>query len=98
MGMTPQQRAAKTRASNRAYKRLYEEISKPAHQKVEKLLNGFLVRHDVRLRWVGPWRLKRGVTSARLFSIDHGGLGFTVHIDGYSLPKHYSSQFWEIAE
>jgi hypothetical protein len=31
-------------------------------------------------------------------AIDHGGLGFTVHIDGYKRPKHHSSQFWDLAE
>ena len=95
--MTPQQRAAKTRAFNRESKKLYEEISKPAHEKVEKILNRFLSAHDVRLKWIGPWRLKNGVASARLAAIDHGGLGFTVHIDGYKTVKHYSSQFWEVA-
>jgi hypothetical protein len=94
--MTPQQRAAKTRAFNRDSKRLYEEISKPAHEKVEKVLNRFLLAHDVRLKWVGPWRLKNGVTSARLAKIAFGGLDFTVHIDGYETVKRYSSQFWEV--
>ena len=94
--MTPQQRAAKTRAFNRDSKRLYEEISKPAHEKVERLLNSSLAISDVRLKWVGPWRLKNGVTSARLVKIAFGGLDFTVHIDGYKTAKRYSSQFWEV--
>jgi hypothetical protein len=94
--MTPQQRAAKTRAFNQAGKRLYEEVSKPAHEKVEKILNRLLLREDIRLRFVGPMRLKGGVTGARLIAIDFGGLGFTVHIDGYKTVKHYSSQFWEV--
>jgi hypothetical protein len=94
--ITPQQRAAKTRALNQESKRLYEEISKPAHEKVERVLNRLLMKHDIRLKWAGPWRLKNGVTSARLAKIDFGGLGFTVHIDGYKTPKHYSSQFWEV--
>ena len=97
MSITPQQRAAKTRAFNRERKRLYEEISKPAHEKVEKVLNRLLQGHDVRLKWVGKWRLKNGATRARLMKIDFGGLGFTVHIDGYKTVKHYSSQFWEVA-
>ncbi len=94
--MTPQQRAAETRAFNRESKRLYEEISKPAHEKVEKILNCLLLRENVRLRWVGPWKLKNGATQGRLMKIDFGGLGFTVHIDGYKNVKHYSSQFWEV--
>jgi hypothetical protein len=94
--MTPQQRAAKTRAINRESKRLYEEVSKPAHEKIEKILNRLLVGHDIRLKWVGKWRLKNGVTGARLMKIDFGGLGFAVHIDGYKTVKHYSSRFWEV--
>ena len=96
--MTPQQRAARTRAINRERRRLYEEISKPAHEKVEKVLNGLFQAHDVRLKWVGKWRLKNGVTGARLMKIDFGGLGFTVHIDGYKTVKHYASGFWEVAQ
>jgi len=94
--MTPQQRAAKTRAFNAASKRLYEEVSKPAHEKVEKILNSLLGAHDIRLRWIGPWHLKNGVTEARLMAIDFGGLGFTVDIVGYRTLRHYSSQFWEL--
>ena len=94
--MTPQQRAAKTRARNREHERLYYEISKPANEKVEKVLNRLLGAHDVRLKWTGKWRLKNGATGARLVKIDFGGLGFTVHIDGYKTVKHYSSQFWEV--
>lgn len=94
--MTPQQRAAKTRRQNREGWRLYNEVSKPAHEKVEKLLNYFLRRYMVRVKWVGKWRLKNGVTEARLLKVDHAGLGFTVLIDGYRQPKHYSSQFWEV--
>ncbi len=94
--MTPQQRAAKTRAANRDAKRLYDEYSKPAHEKVEKVLNRLLVQEDIRLKWVGKWRLKNGVTEARLMKISSGGLGFTVHIDGYKAIKKYSSHFWEV--
>ncbi len=94
--ITPQQRAAKTRAFNRESKRLYYEISKPAHEKVEKILNRLLLGENIRLKWIGKWRLKNGVTGARLMKINCGGLGFTVHIDGYKTVKHYSSQFWEV--
>jgi hypothetical protein len=94
--MTPQQRAAKTRKFNRDCRRLYEEVSKPAHEKVEKVLNHLLVGQNIRLKWVGKWRLKNGVTEGRLMKINHAGLGFTVHIDGYKNVKHYSSQFWEV--
>ena len=96
MSMSPQQRAAKTKAFNLECKRLYEEFTKPAHEKVEKILNHLLVGSDIRLKWVGKWRLKNGVTGARLMKIDCGGLGFTVHIDGYKTVKHYSSRLWEI--
>jgi hypothetical protein len=95
--MTPQQRAARTRAINREGRRLYEEISKPAHKKVEKVLNGLLGGQNIRLRYTGPMRLKNGATGARLMKIDFGGLGFTVHIDGYKTVKHYASGFWEVA-
>jgi hypothetical protein len=94
--MTPQQRAAKTRAFNRAGVRLYLETSKPAHEKVEKILNRLLLREDIRLRFVGPMRLKGGVTGGRLMAVDFGGLGFSVHIDGYKTVKHYASSFWEV--
>lgn len=94
--MIPQQRASKTRAENKALKELYETVTKPAHRKVEVLLNKFLKRLRVRVKWVGPWRLKHGVISARLLAINHGGLGFTVLIDGYKRKKHYSSSFWEL--
>lgn len=94
--MTPQQRSARTRAINREGVRLYEEVTKPAHEKVEKVLNCLLLGHDIRLKWVGKWRLKNGVTGARLMKIDFGGLGFTVRIDGYKTTKHYSSGFWEV--
>lgn len=94
--ITPQQRGAKTRAMNRAGKKMYEEISKPAHEKVEKILNHLLSHEDIRLRFTGQWRLKGGVTGGRLMAIDFGGLGFTVHIDGYKTLKHYSSSFWEV--
>lgn len=93
---TPQQRAAETRKNNRAGLRLYEEVTKPAHAKVEKLMNSFLLGADVRVKYVGNSRLKGGVTEARLAAIDHGGLGFTVHIDGYKAPQHYASSFWEL--
>jgi hypothetical protein len=94
--MTPQKRAAKTRAANLAGKRLYEEISRPAHEKVEKVLNRILLAHGIRLNWVGPWRLKNGVTGARLAKIYFGGLSFDVHIDGYKTVQRHSSQFWEV--
>jgi hypothetical protein len=94
--ITPQQRAAKTRQQNRANQRLYEEVSKPAHEKVEKILNGFLLGGNVRLKWVGKWRLKNNVTGGRLMKIAFGGLSFVVHIDGYRTTKRYSSQFWEV--
>lgn len=94
--MTPQQRAAKTRAFNLSCKRLYEEVSKPAHEKVEKILNRLLQGENIRLKWTGNWPLKNGVTGARLMKIDFAGLGFTVHIDGYKQAKHYSSRFWEV--
>jgi hypothetical protein len=94
--MTPQQRAAKTRAANRDNRRLYEEVSKPAHEKVERILNRLLLQNDIRLKWVGRWRLKNGVTGARLVKIGFGGLRFIVHIDGYKTEKIYSSQFWEV--
>jgi len=94
--MTPQQRAAKTRAFNRAGQKLYEEVSKPAHEKVEQILNRLLSAEDIRLRYVGPWRLKGGVTEARLMSIGFGGLQFTVHVDGYRTLKTYASSFWEV--
>ena len=94
--MTPQQRAAKTRAANQERHRLYEEISKPAHEKVEKILNRLLVCENIRLKWAGKWRLKNGVTGARLLKISHGGLSFTVHIEGYKTVKQYSAQFWEV--
>jgi hypothetical protein len=99
--MTPQQRAAKTRAQNQANERLYYEITKPAHEKVEKILNGFLAKmtsQSIRLKWVGKWRLKHGVTGARLLKIESGGLGFWVQIDGYKTIKRYSSKFWEVAK
>ena len=94
--MTPQERAAKTRRQNRDNRRMYEEVSRPAHQKVEAVLNGLLLSHDVRLNWAGNRRLKNGVKEARLVRIDHGGLGFTVQIDGYKTEKKYSSRFWEV--
>ena len=94
--MTPQQRAAKTRAFNRATKILYEEVGKPAHEKVEKILNRLLRDENIRLRWVGKWRLKNGVTQARLMKVAFGGLSFWVHIDGYKTIKRYSSSFWEV--
>ena len=94
--MTPQQRAAKTRALNAAGKRFYEEVSKPAHDKIEKILNDLLLGEDIRLKWVGNWRLKNGVTEGRLVKIGFGGLDFTVHVDGYKDVKVYSSSYWEV--
>jgi len=94
--MTPQQRAAKTRKFNQDSRRLYEEVSKPAHEKVEKILNRFLMRNRIPLRFVGPWRLKNGVTAGRLLSIEFGGLSFNVLPDGYKNAKRYSSSFWEV--
>jgi hypothetical protein len=96
MSITPQQRAAKTRSINKSSRMLYEEISKPAHEKVEKILNNLLGSNDIRIKWVGQSRLKNGVTEARLMRISHGGLGFTVHIDGYRTLKEYSSRFWDV--
>ena len=96
MSMTPGQRAAKTRAFNLECKRLYVEFTKPAHEMVEKILNHLLAGSDIRLKWVGKWRLKRGATRARLMKINCGGLGFVVQIDGYKTVKHYSSRFWEV--
>ena len=95
--MTSQQRGAKTRAVNLERARMYLETTKPAHDKVEKILNRLLLRENIRLRFVGPMRLKNGATGARLMAIDFGGLGYTVHIDGYKRPHHYSSKFWEVA-
>lgn len=96
MSLTPQQRAAKTRGMNRENKRLYEEVTKPANMKVEKILNRMLRERDVRLRFVGSWRLKEGVTAGRLMAIAFGGLEFTVHVDGYKDVKKYASRFWEV--
>lgn len=96
--ISPQQRGARTRARNRMYQKLYETTTKPAHEKVEKVLNHLLIGANVRLRIAAgfPFRLKHGVVGARLMAVDHGGLGFTVHIDGYKDVKHYSSAFWEL--
>ena len=94
--ITPQQRAAKTRAFNRAGQKMYEEVTKVAHQKVEMVLNHLLLSHDIRLSFVGPMRLKRGVTEGRLMAIAFGGLSFLVHIDGYKTVMRYSSRFWEV--
>lgn len=93
----PQQRAADTRNRNRENKKLYEEVSKPAHEKVEKVLNSLLLAQDIRLRFVGPWRLKGGVTGGRLMAIAFGGLELTVHIDGYKGVNKFASRFWEVA-
>jgi hypothetical protein len=94
--ITPQQRAAKTRAFNRECKLLYEEVTKPAHEKVEKILNRLLQIQNIRIKWVGNWKLKNGATHARLLKIEFGGLTFLVHIDGYKEDKRFSSSFWEI--
>jgi hypothetical protein len=93
--MTPQQRAAKTRAFNRDSKRLYEEWTKPAHEKVEKVLNRLLQTNKVTLRFVGNWPLKKGVTRGRLLSIEFGGLSLNVLPNGYKHPRRYAASFWE---
>lgn len=93
---TPQQRAAETRRKDRDATFFYENFSKPAHTKVEKLLNHFLLHANVRVRMVGPFRLKGGVTEGRLMKISNGGLCFTVHIDGYKHVKNYASWFCEL--
>jgi hypothetical protein len=88
---------------------MYEEVTlegecarnwqaKVAHQKVEMVLNHLLLSHDIRLSFVGPMRLKRGVTEGRLMAIAFGGLSFLVHIDGYKTVKRYLSQFWEVIQ
>jgi len=94
--MTPQQRAAKTRAFNREGKRLYEEVSKPAHEKVEKILNKLLRSHKVTMKFVGNFPLKKGVTTGILISIGFGGLRLTVLPDGYKHARHYAAAFWEV--
>jgi len=94
--ITPQQRAAKTRATNREYKRFYEEVSKPAHEKIEKVLNRLLQTHWVALKFVGPWRLKNGAMTGRLVSIGFGGLRLTVLPDGYKHARQYAASFWEV--
>ena len=96
MSMTPQQRAAKTRAFNNQSKKLYEEVSKPAHEKVEKVLNNLLRSHNVQMKFVGPWPLKNGVLTGRLMSIGFGGLRLAVLPDGYKHAKHYVASFWEV--
>jgi hypothetical protein len=95
--MTPQQRAVKTRAANQASKRLYEEVSKPAHEKVEKVLNRLLQSNKVTMRFVGPWLLKNRVTTGRLISIGFGGLWMTVLPDGYKRARPYAASLWEVA-
>lgn len=94
--MTPQQRAAKTRAFNQEGKRLYYEVSKPAHEKVEKVLNTLLRSHKVTMKFVGPWPLKKGVTTGRLISIAFGGLSVTVLPTGYKHARSYAASFWEV--
>jgi hypothetical protein len=96
MSITPQQRAAKTRAVNREGKRLYEEVSKPAHEKVEKILNALLQTNEVRMRFVGPFILTRGVVTGRLMAICFGGLGLYILPDGYKHARHYAADFWEV--
>jgi hypothetical protein len=94
--MTAQQRAKQTRARNKLERDSYESYVKPAHEKVEKLLNSFLRTKRVRVTWKGPWPLKNGVTAGTLTKIAFGGLSFTVHIDGYKHPRGFSSSFWEV--
>lgn len=94
--MTPQQRAAKTRAFNQEGKRLYYEVSKPAHEKVEKVLNKLLQYKKVMMKFVGPWTLRNGVTTGRLISIAFGGLSMTVLPDGYKHARSYATSFWEV--
>lgn len=94
--MTPQQKAEKTRARNKAEHDLYVNTIKPARAKVEKVMAMLLPRHDIRLRYVGPRRLKGGATGGRLMGTAFGGLQFTVHIGGYKTPQTYASSFWEL--
>jgi len=94
--ITPQQRAAKTRAMNEANKRLYYEVSKPAHEKVEKVLNKLLRSNKVTVKFVGPWPLRKGVTTGRLLSISFGGLSMVVLPDGYKHARQYAASFWEV--
>ena len=94
--MTPQQRAAKTRAMTRANLRLYEEVSKPAHEKVEKVLNKLLLSNTVKVKFSGACPLRNGVTTGRLISIGFGGLRLTVLPDGYKHARPYAASFWEV--
>jgi hypothetical protein len=94
--MTPQQRGAKTRAQNLANERLYYEVSKPAHEKVEKVLNRLLRNNRVMMKSVGPWRLKNGVTTGQLISIGFGGLRVCILPDGYKHSRQYAASFWEV--
>jgi hypothetical protein len=94
--MTPQQRAAKTRAMNKANARLYYEVSKPAHEKVEKVLNKLLRSQKVMMKFVGKYPLKKGVTTGRLISIAFGGLSMTVLPAGYKHARTYAASFWEV--
>lgn len=94
--MTPQKRAARTRAANSESKRLYYEVSKPAHEKVEKVLNKLLLTNKVKVKFSGTWPLKKGVTTGRLISIAFGGLSLTVLPDGYKHARTYAASFWEV--
>lgn len=75
---TPQQRAAETRRRNDAGQRMYEEITKPAHDKVEKVLNFLLLGSNVRVRMVGP-------SARRLLRSNPGSTKHRAQIDQHIL-------------
>lgn len=103
MALSPQKKAAKTRAMNRMAYQEWALVIRPAHERCVALANEFLTSvGGAKVRFVerpgGP-RLSKGTGYGTLLKIEGTGLSWVVHVDGYrGKPHSWSTKFWEFAE
>jgi hypothetical protein len=90
-------KAVRTRAANRAAWKRYFEVDAPARKRLDNLLNYFLRKFPVSVRFNprdSGLRLRHGVTQGRLIAVD--GMSVIVQPEGYKRPRGYHFGFWEV--
>jgi hypothetical protein len=94
------QKAARTRLTNRASRKYWNEVTAPGKRRVANLLEYLLKEHGpIDVSW-NPARdngrkLKHGAQHGKLIALEDG-FYFIVQIDGYKRPQTFHPSFWEI--
>ena len=97
------QKAARTRAENKAAMNYYREVTRPGKDLIQALLSSFIEAcEDVRLRWNPKWqasgrKLKHGATEGTLVGV-RDGFYLVVLADGYKRPQRWHPAFWDFIE